>query len=323
MRFVKALLTLVVVLALAAGALWLIAPQTPWPQAATLEAAEPGADLDAWLAQREGVFDDLTEGAEKRIFWAAEPGARSDIALVYLHGFSATRREISPVTEELAARLGANLFATRFAGHGRPGNALGEATVTDWALDLAEAMAVARRIGDRVVLVGTSTGGSMAVLAALDPAYADDIAAIVTVSPNFALNNAQAWMLDLPFASRWLPLLVGETYAWEPRNDLQARFWSTSYPTTALFPMRSVQRAAAGADHGAATVPLLVFYAAGDQVVVPAATARVIQNWGARVDSHVITGSTDASQHVIAGDILSPGTNDFVIDTAFDWLSAL
>ena len=36
---------------------------------------------------------------------------------------------------------------------------------------VAEAMAVARRLGDQVVLVGTSTGGSLATIAAFDPAW--------------------------------------------------------------------------------------------------------------------------------------------------------
>lgn len=184
-------------------------------------------------------------------------------------------------------------------------------------------MAVAGRLGDRIVLIGTSTGASIATLAALDPAYRDRIAALVMISPNYELNNPQAFLLDLPHAEKWVPMAVGETYEWQPRNPDHARFWTTRYPTTALFPMRAVQRAARGANHAAATVPALVFYAAGDQVVLPAATARVIQAWGARIDAHVVEGADDPGQHVIAGRILSPSTTPLIIDETLAWLADL
>jgi alpha-beta hydrolase superfamily lysophospholipase len=323
MRTLRLFLALVVLLAALAAGAWISDPKPHWPQAAAIAAPMPGDDLDQWLATREAVFPDIIPGTEKHITWAGEPGQRTPVALIYLHGFSATRQEISPVAERIAAALGANLFATRLAGHGRPGAALADATLTDWATDLAEAMAVARRLGDRIVLIGTSTGGSIATLAALDPAYRDEIAALVMVSPNYGLNDSQAWLLDLPHARVWVPMAVGETYEWQPRNDRHARYWTTRYPTTALFPMRAVQREAAAANHAAATVPALIFYAAGDQVVDPAATARVIQAWGARVDAHVVEGADDPGQHVLAGDILSPSTTDLVVETTLAWLADL
>lgn len=321
MRLLKSFLIVIAMFAAIGAGLWVASPREVWPTAAQVGPVEIGTDLDAWLAQREGVFTDITDGTEKHIFWAEAAGDRTEFAVVYLHGFSATRQEISPVAERIAEGLGANLFATRFAGHGRSGDALAEASAADWAFDLAEAMAIARQLGNRIILVGTSTGASVATLAALDPGYAADIDAIISVSPNYAINSPQAWLLDLPFARDWVPLVAGETREWEPHNAAQARYWTTRYPSLAVFPMRTVQTAAADADFEAATVPMLVFYAAGDQVVLPAATARVIQRWGSRVDSYVVEGADDPSQHVIAGAILSPSTTDWVIETSLTWLA--
>lgn len=323
MTVLKWLLGIGLVLAIVGVAVWFTAPRDNWPNAAQIESPEPGDDLDAWLATREGAFDDLTPGTEKRIVWAGEPGERRGVALVYLHGYSATRQEIAPVAETLAQRMGANLFETRLAGHGRDGQALAGAGLTDWATDIAEAMAIARRLGDRIVLIGTSTGASLAVLAAADPAYADEIDALVMLSPNFEINNDQAWLLDLPYARHYLPAVMGETREWEPQNEAHGRFWTTRYPTEALFAMRAVQTAARDADHGAIHTPALIFYAAGDQVVLAAATAHVIQNWGGRVDAHLIEQAEDPSQHVIAGDILSPGMTGFTVETALAWLRDL
>lgn len=331
-RLARILVGLPLALAFLFAVLWWADPRPGWPDLARLPAPEPDLDLDAWLDARESVFGDIVPGTEKAINWAVAPGERTELSVVYIHGFSASRREISPVPEAIAAALGANYFGTRLAGHGRtdgtgpgavPGEALGNATTEDWALDLAEAMAIGRRLGDRVVLMGTSTGGSLATLAALEPAWQDDIAALVTISPNFALNNNQAWMLDLPFAPRWLHLVGGTERSFTPYNADHALYWTERYPSRALFALRTVQRAAAAADHTAAHVPMLVFYAAGDQVVVPAATARVIQRWGARADAHLIDNAEDPGQHVITGDIRSPATNDFVIRTTLAWLADL
>lgn len=320
MRLLSALLAL----ALLAGAAWLVAPRLTWPEAAGIEAPVlPGGDLDLWLAAREGVFDDITPGTEKRILWAAEPGARTPLAVIYLHGFSATRQEISPVPERVAEGLGANLFLTRLAGHGRSGEALAQAGVEDWAADLAEAMALGARLGERVVVMGTSTGGSIAVLAALDPGYRDQIAAVVTLAPNFALMSPQAWMLDLPWAATWLPALMGQERSWEAPDAASARYWTTRYPTTAIFPMRAVQNAAAAANHAEAQVPLLVFYAAGDTVVDPVATARAVEAWGARADAVLITDAEDPDQHILAGDLRSPSTTEAIVTRTLEWVADL
>lgn len=307
-------------LVLVAAVVWFIAPRQHWTEAALIAPVEPGADLDGWLAAREAAVPGITPGAEKTILWAGEPGQRTPLALVYLHGFSATRQEVSPLAEDLAGALGANLFATRLTGHGLPGAALGVARVSDWDQDIREAMAIGQRLGERVVLIGTSTGGSMAVLAALDPTYRDSLAGIVLISPNFALNSGQAWVLDMPFASSWVPAVMGQTRSWEPQNEAHGRYWTTSYPTTALFAMRVVQRAAQDADRAAARVPTLVFYAQGDTVVRADATEAMIARWGAPVEAHVVTDADDPGQHVIAGDILSPTSTPAILRITTDWL---
>ena len=318
------ILRLIVVAVLVAGfGLWATAPRLHWPPADAVPLIEPGADLDAWLAGREAEFEDLTPGTQKLVFWADEPGAQTELALVYLPGFSATRQEIAPVPLRLAEALGANLFETRLAGHGLPGAALGAATAADWAVDLAEAMAVGARLGRRVVLVGTSTGASIAVLAALDPAYRDRIAGIVLVSPNFGVADPKAMVLDLPWAQVWGPWLFGAERHWEPVNAAQGRYWTTRYPTRALFAMRAVQQAARHAPVAEALVPALVFYARGDQVVDPAATEAVMADWGAPVQMQVVSDAGDPSQHVIAGDILSPQASAGIIAATLDWARRL
>jgi len=323
----RKLLFLAAALAAAGAGLWVSAPVDRLPRQAQILPAFPPdlpTDLiDDWLTAREGVFTDLTPGAEKTVVWAEDPGARTPIALVYLHGFSATRAEIEPVPQRVARALGANLFLTRLAGHGRPGAALGQVSTTDWALDLDEAMGMGRRLGNRVVLIGTSTGGSLAALAALDPVLARDLAGVVLVSPNFGLQSAQAWLLDLPHANRVLPALMGPERSFQPRNPDHGRYWTTRYPTSALFPMRAVQRQAGAADYSQTNIPLLVLLAEGDTVVSPAATRAVVSRWGGPARLEVIEGAEDPDQHVIAGRILSPGTTERAAELIAGWIAGL
>ena len=68
----------------------------------------------------------------------------------------------------------------------------------------------------------------------------DDVAGLVLLSPNFAINDRWAFLLDMPFARDLLPRLGGETRSFEPVNEGQAEHWTTSYPMAALAPMAAL-----------------------------------------------------------------------------------
>ena len=81
----------------------------------------------------------------------------------------------------------------------RPHHAAGFATATaqDWLDDAREALAIGRRIGDRVVLIGISTGALLATMAALED-NSPDIAALVLLSPNFAIRDWRGRFISGP-----------------------------------------------------------------------------------------------------------------------------
>jgi len=81
------------------------------------------AVLEPWLAAAESRFPDIVPGAEKTIVWAHPDRRRTPLAVVYLHGYTATRQEVAPLCDQLAAALGANLFYTRLAETARLGTA--------------------------------------------------------------------------------------------------------------------------------------------------------------------------------------------------------
>lgn len=315
-------------LALLVGGLWALEPADLPDREITFDPASlpaGAADLPDWLAAQEAEVPDLRPRAEKRIVWAGTPGAKTPLAVVYLHGFSATGEEIRPVPDQVAAALGANLFFTRLAGHGRSGAAMAEPAAGDWIEDTAEALAIGQRLGDRVLVIATSTGGTLAALAASDPRLNEGLAGVVLVSPNFGLRPWAGKILDLPWARVWGPVLAGAERSFPPKNAAHEAHWTTTYPTAALFPMASLVRYARGLDYSAAKMPLLLIQSPEDQVVSPAAAREALAGWGGpvRMEERHMGPGDDPYSHVIAGDILSPGQTAGTVALILDWAAGL
>lgn len=270
----------------------------------------PGIDqLDAWLEARERATGDVRPGAEAGVVWHGGERRRTSLSLVYLHGFSASRMETHPLSERVAQALGANLFHSRLSGHGRTPEAMGEARVEHWHEDAERALAIGRRIGERVVLVGTSTGGTLATLlaAGADPA----LAAMVLLAPNFGPVDPRAGLLAWPGARLWVPWIVGRQRVVEPENEGHRQHWTTTYPSTALIPMMQLVRQVRRAPLERIRIPVLAFWCDADEVVdarrTPPTLARMT---GARVESERVpaedAGVPNPSRHLIAGDIFAP-----------------
>ena len=324
----RGLLFLLVGLGLALTALWVVGPYEPVDTEISFDPASIPSDIDGWLADSEGRVPNLRDGSEKTVLWAGAPGRRTDLAIVYLHGFSADPWEIRPVPERVAEALGANIFFQRLTGHGSDGAALAQATAGDWLEDVAEAMEVGRRLGDRVIVMSGSTGGTLSAILAADPGMAEareGLAGLIMVSPNFKVANPAAALLSLPAARYWVPLIAGETRRFEPQNDRHAAHWTHEYPTTAVVPLQALVDYAATLDYSATAVPALFHFSDDDTVVDPVTTREVAAVWGGDVTLEVVTVGPDDDpySHVIAGDILSPGQTQAAIAGMTDWIRGL
>lgn len=264
-------------------------------------------DLDSFLAASEAKVPGIVPGTEKSILWA-EPGSKkkTPLALVFLHGFSATRQELSPLCEDAAKVLGANLFMTRLRGHGRGAEEMGEATVEDWIRDGAEALALARRLGEKTVLIGCSTGGTLALWLAVQPEAKID--ALVLVSPNMMPRDGRARLLTMPWGGQLVRLLAGPYVGWTPRNPLQRRFWTSRYRCNALVTMQALVDLARGAPLEKLQSPLLTFYSLKDQVINPAEVEATLARMNPTIKEVIrVDDADDRNSHVLAGRILSPG----------------
>ena len=288
----------------------------------TLAPVALAADLDQHITSHEAQFDDIVEGAEATIVWANADKSPTPYSIVYLHGFSASRQETAPLSDNVAQQLGANLYYPRLTGHGRDGDAMAEASVNDWLNDANEAVAIGRKLGNQVILIGVSTGATLATwIVNYSP---QDVAAVVLISPNFAVNGGGTDLFLLPWGKQLLTAVMGEERAWEPENELQGRYWTERYPSEALLPMAGLVSIVDDLAHADQTVPTLFIYSPNDAVIDPDKVETVFAGWGAANKQLIpIENVGDPSNHVLAGDILSPDQTDSIAEMILEFIKTI
>ena len=276
--------------------------------------------LEQKIASDEKTFSDIVPEANKMIRWFGDTPSKTDFSIIYLHGFSASRQEISPVTERVADLLGANVFYTRLAGHGRSEDAMAEATVEAWKLDAEKAVEIAKNIGHEVVLISTSTGATLATWLATQ-AISDDVVASVMISPNFGIANRTGELVRWPLGLKFAKLVSGDYRSFEPKNDLHRLYWTERYPMEALVPMIKLVDEIDEMDKSSITVPQILIYSPDDSVVnVEKIESAAKEFTSSNTQLSRFTLSEDEGQHLLAGDACSPGSNDAMVELIHNYL---
>ena len=276
-------------------------------------------DVEKQIKFDEYSVPNLRSNIEKKIIWAEKSSQRTPLSIVFIHGFSATRVEMSPVIEKVAKALGANVFLTRLSGHGQDGDALSNATFDDWISDTAEAINIGEVIGNEVILIGSSTGCSL-IHSIIEKQT--KVRSIIYVSPNFGPSSYKGHFLRLPGAKWFIPLILGREHSFTPKNSEHERCWTTRYPTKALFPVKDSVIAASLANHSKIKLPILFWFSDYDKVVSPKATRRIISKMGNNVEifNPILSLKDDPSKHGVLGDILSPTKTNQGVNKILEWI---
>ena len=276
--------------------------------------------LDKFIESKENEVPNIRPDTEKKIIWSSKNNQKTKTSLVFIHGFSATRFELSPIIEMLGKDLQANVFFTRLKGHGQDGKALGEATFDDWMIDIQEAIEIGKTIGNHLVLIGCSTGCSL-IHTILEQSI--DIKAVIYVSPNFGPKSLKGQLLRVPGAKFFMPLVFGNEHFFISKNAEHERCWTTRYPIKALFAVKDSVVEAYKIKHNKIKVPVLFWFSDDDQVVSAKATRKIISKMGNNVSVHnpILTNEDDPSRHGVLGDILSASQTKDGVNKILSWLS--
>lgn len=227
MKYLKILLIIVAILIIA----FFLGPK---PSAPVYNTAMPKVPADAaglvsYIKTNEAQHK-LKPDNEARIVWYSDSARqKTNYVIVYIHGFSASQEEGDPVHRNIAKEFGCNLYLARIAEHGIDTTAqMVNLTADKYWESAKEALAIGKQLGKKVILMSTSTGGTVSLK--LAATYPNDVAALILMSPNVAINNDKAWLLNVHWGLQLARLITGGDYIDSKTKDpLKNQYWYQRY----------------------------------------------------------------------------------------------
>ena len=265
-----------------------------------------GETLERYVDNREAEVKNMKLDNEARIIWNNDSlKNRTEYAVVYLHGFSASQGEGIPVHENFARRYGCNLYLSRLYGHGvYVKDALIDMTPENLVRSADEAVAIGKQLGDKVLLMGTSTGGTLSLLLA---ANHPEISALILYSPNIRINNAAAPVLAFPWGLQIGRLVNGGKYNTSvPESYEDSLYWTASYRMEAVVYLQQLlNMTMTKKTFGKVKQPVFLAYyyknkEEQDQTVKVDAMQKMFEQLGTADDLKEKKAFPDAGVHVIA-----------------------
>ena len=196
-------------------------------------------EVKSWIHQKELKFINIKEGNESRIIFYDSVPKKTNLSIVYLHGFSGSSQDGSPVHINIAKKLKSNIYLPRLYAHGlNSDEPLLEYTGEKYLDSAREALAIGKIIGEKVILMCTSTGCSAALaLAANHP----QVSALVMYAPNIRITHPLDFVATLPWGLYIVRLVEGGKYhyitnTWEDKE----KFWTTKYRLEAPIEMQNL-----------------------------------------------------------------------------------
>ncbi|PJZ70516.1 hypothetical protein CH373_05455 [Leptospira perolatii] len=132
------------------------------------------------------------------------PG-KTPLAILYIHGYGASRAEGEYSVDRIASALKANTYYLRLPGHGTNNEDHRDTDYPEYLKVSEDSFLMMNQLGEKVVIVGTSMGGLIATY--LASKYPDKIAGIVLLSPFYDYAPVAAKLFYLP-GGKWIAALV-------------------------------------------------------------------------------------------------------------------
>lgn len=194
--------------------------------------------LNEEISNSEKNTDFIKEDNESRIIFADSLPEKTEYVLLYIHGFSASPHEGFPLNENFAKRYHMNAYFPRLHEHGlETAHNLLDMTPDKLIESSKEALKVARQLGDKVILMSTSTGGTLSLILAADN---PDIAGIILYSPNIEMADDMTKVLTFPWGLQIGKLVQGDMINYPDDPPLVRKYWQSSYRVEAVAYLQSL-----------------------------------------------------------------------------------
>jgi len=173
------------------GAIYLVGPRVETPEFSNEVPEVPDnlVKLQKWINTKEILQGNVRPGNASKIIFNDSIPQKTEYSVIYYHGFTASGMEGDPVHRNISNVLGANLYIPRLFGHGlEEEESMLNFNNDDFWKSGKEALEVAKKLGEKVIVLGTSHGGSLALALGNDPS----IKAMLLLGPNIAIFDPKA-----------------------------------------------------------------------------------------------------------------------------------
>jgi esterase/lipase len=206
----------------------------PCPKAPVYSSALPVVPSDAttlehYIDSNESLHK-LKPDNEARIIWFDSNKRKTEYAIVYLHGFSASQGEGKPIHTNIAKEFGCNLYLSRLAGHGiDTTQPMINLTADELWESAKQALQIGKQLGNKVILMSTSTGGTLALKLAAD--YPNDVYALMLMSPNIAIHDSRSFLLNNHWGLQIARTVTSSHYVTaSDSSPTYKQYWYWHYP---------------------------------------------------------------------------------------------
>lgn len=207
-------------------------PNTPRYELTMPVVPAEAAALEQYVTAKDARHK-IRPGNGAHIVWKDSTRQKTEYAVVYIHGFSASQMEGDPVHRRFAQEFGCNLYLARLSDHGVDTTETLLLMTPDRLWESAkEALAIGKQLGNKVILMSCSTGGTLALKLAAD--YPEDVDALINLSPNIALRSGTAFILNNPWGLQIARKVLGGKYNISDDNAEKAKYWNSKYRVEAL-----------------------------------------------------------------------------------------
>jgi esterase/lipase len=266
-------------------------------------------ELDTYVSAMESKHS-IKPNNEAKIIWADSSKTQTEYAIVYLHGFSASQMEGDPVHQNMAKQFHCNLYLARLAEHGIDTTEdLMNLTAENYWESAKMAYAIGKQIGKKVILMSTSTGGTLALqLAANYP----EIAGLILYSPNIEVFNPAAPLLNNPWGLQiGRAVLKGKYVDVKYTDSAYPKYWNSHYRIEAVVALQNLLEATMSeTTFKKIHQPTLALYyykdeAHQDNVVKVSAIQKMMQQIATPDDLKLSMALPNTGNHVLASPIVS------------------
>ena len=306
MRTLKIILATIFVLLV----VYLLGPSPSTPIFSdNLPTIDSNANLDDYVKTIEQSHK-IKPNNQASIVWADSAKKITEYAIVYLPGFSASQMEGDPVHKQIAKKINCNLYLARLAEHGiDTTEEMINLTAEKYWESAKQAYAIGKRLGKKVIIMSTSTGGTLSLqLAAAFP----EIAGLIMYSPNIAVNNPAAPLLNNQWGLQIGRLVMKGNYVNVAYTDsAYPKYWNTHYRIEAVVALQNLVEATMTKEaFSKIHQPTLVLYyykneKEQDHVVKVSAIEKMFASISTPDSLKVLKAMPKTGNHVLASPILS------------------